>query len=162
LLVNDVLETYCKKQGGIPWTVILDAQAKALANADGPKGDIGFPYEPEEIERFVGMVKQTSRKLNATQIEQVAEALRKSRAEIEQQRGKQQWGLDQGPKAAVNQTGFEAAFFRLTNDKKPKKRRKPPQSCTLSADDFTPPLVRELSGHVDACLLLTDSSCRHP
>jgi uncharacterized protein YyaL (SSP411 family) len=87
---KDVLETYCKKQGGIPWTVILNSQGKALATSDGPKGNIGYPYEPEEIEHFIGMVKQTARKLNATQIEQVAEALRKSRAEIERQRGKQQ------------------------------------------------------------------------
>jgi thioredoxin-related protein len=84
---KDVLETYCKKQGGIPWTVILDAQGKALANSDGPKGNIGFPYEPEEIEHFVGMLKQTARKLTATQIEQVAEGLRISRAEIEWQPG---------------------------------------------------------------------------
>jgi thioredoxin-related protein len=87
---KDVLETYCKKQGGIPWTVILDAHGKALANSDGPKGNIGFPYEPEEIEHFVGMLKQTARKLNATQIEQVAEGLRESRAAIERQREKQQ------------------------------------------------------------------------
>jgi thioredoxin-related protein len=87
---KDVLETNCKKQGGIPWTVILDAQGKALANSDGPKGNIGFPYEPEEIEHFVGMLKQTARKLTAKQIEQVAEGLRKSWAEIERQRGKQQ------------------------------------------------------------------------
>jgi thioredoxin-related protein len=86
---KDVLETHCKKQSGIPWTVILDARGKDLANSDGPKGNIGFPYEPEEIEHFVGMLKQTARKLNATQIEQVGEALRKSRSEIEQQRGKQ-------------------------------------------------------------------------
>jgi thioredoxin-related protein len=86
---KEVLETYCKKQGGIPWTVILDTQGKALANSDGPKGNIGFPYEPEEIEHFVGMLKQTARKLNATQFEQFAEGLRKSRAEIERHRGKQ-------------------------------------------------------------------------
>jgi hypothetical protein len=87
---KDVLETYCKKQGGIPWTVILDAQGKALANSDGPKGNIGYPYEREEIDHVVAMLKQTARKLTATQIEQVAEALRKSRAEIGRQRGKQQ------------------------------------------------------------------------
>jgi thioredoxin-related protein len=85
---KEVLETYCKKQGGIPWTVILDAQGKALTNSDGPKGNIGFPYEPEEIEHFVGMLKQTARKLNAAHIEQVAEGLRKSRTEIDRERRK--------------------------------------------------------------------------
>src|SRR6267378_2725898 len=78
-----VLETYCKKQGGIPWIVILDAEGKALATSDGPKGNVGYPYEPEEIEHFIGMLRQSARKLNAAQIGQVEEALRKSRAEIE-------------------------------------------------------------------------------
>jgi uncharacterized protein YyaL (SSP411 family) len=83
-----VLETYCKKQGGIPWVVILDSEGKALATSDGPKGNVGYPYEPHEIEHSVGMLKQTARKMSGQQVEQVAEALQRSRAAIEKERGK--------------------------------------------------------------------------
>ena len=32
--------------GGIPWFAILDAQGKALATSDGPRGNIGYPARP--------------------------------------------------------------------------------------------------------------------
>jgi thioredoxin-related protein len=77
-----MLEAYCKTPGGIPWTVILDSNGKALATSDGPKGNIGYPAEPQEIEHFIGMLKQTARKLDAGRLKQVEEALRKGRAEL--------------------------------------------------------------------------------
>jgi thiol-disulfide isomerase/thioredoxin len=50
-------------EGGIPWFAILDAQGKAVATSDGPKGNIGFPAEPQEIEHFIKMLKSTRSKL---------------------------------------------------------------------------------------------------
>ena len=85
---KEVLETYCKKQGGIPWLAILDGQGKALINSDGPKGNIGYPGDPHEIEHFMTMLKQTSRKLEPGQMEQIETALRKAGEELNRQRGK--------------------------------------------------------------------------
>lgn len=81
---SEVLKEYRKTDtGGIPWCVILDANGKALVTSDGPKGNIGYPYEPHEIEFFLAMLKQTMRKLDATQLDQIEVALRKSRTDIE-------------------------------------------------------------------------------
>src|SRR5262249_51253881 len=68
---KDLLATYRKgESGGIPWFVILDAKGKALATSDGPKGNIGYPGEPHEIEHFLAMLKQTSRKMEPGQLDQ--------------------------------------------------------------------------------------------
>ncbi len=62
--------------GGIPWFVFLDARGKALATSDGPKGNIGYPAAPEEIEHFVGMLKKAARKLSPAQIDEIEAALK--------------------------------------------------------------------------------------
>lgn len=45
-------------KGGIPWFAFVDAaDGKTLATSDGPKGNVGFPAQPEEIEHFMTMLK---------------------------------------------------------------------------------------------------------
>ena len=50
-------------EGGIPWFVIIDPTGKALATSDAEKSNIGFPYEPNEIEHFVKMLNDTRKRL---------------------------------------------------------------------------------------------------
>ena len=38
--------------GGIPWMVIQGADGRPLVTSDGPKGNIGCPWEPHEIAWF--------------------------------------------------------------------------------------------------------------
>lgn len=86
---KDVLATYRTGQaGGIPWFVILDAQGKALVTSDGPKGNIGYPAEPHEIEHFLAMLRQTARKLEPAQLDRVGSALRQARADLGLDRGR--------------------------------------------------------------------------
>ena len=47
--------------GGIPWSVILDADGQQVITADGPEGNIGCPARPHEIEHFMTMMR-TGRK----------------------------------------------------------------------------------------------------
>jgi thioredoxin-related protein len=72
-----VEERYRKsEQGGIPWFAFLDATGKVLATSDGPKGNIGFPAAPEEIDHFLGMLTAHTRRISASQIAHVAKTLR--------------------------------------------------------------------------------------
>ncbi|MGE4631636.1 MAG: hypothetical protein AAEJ47_01235 [Planctomycetota bacterium] len=64
-------------QGGIPWMVILDAQGKALINADGPEGNIGCPVQPQERAHFMEMVKTTRTKLTDGDLSTLSEELQK-------------------------------------------------------------------------------------
>jgi hypothetical protein len=49
--------------GGIPWMAILDADGQPLVTSDGPKGNIGCPFEAHEIEWFRTMLERTRSKL---------------------------------------------------------------------------------------------------
>jgi thioredoxin-related protein len=62
-------------RGGIPWFVFLDGKGKGIINSDGPKGNIGYPAEPHEIEYFVSMLKAAKRRLTDMDIEELRKSL---------------------------------------------------------------------------------------
>ena len=63
------------EQSGIPWLVILDAAGEKLITSDGPKGNIGYPFEPHEIEYFLTMLKSTAAGMGEAKLADVETAL---------------------------------------------------------------------------------------
>jgi thiol-disulfide isomerase/thioredoxin len=63
------------KMSGIPWFVFLDAKGKAMATSDGPKGNIGFPFEAHEIVHFVAMLKSARNRISDAEIEELRRSL---------------------------------------------------------------------------------------
>jgi len=59
---EDVMDELKKdRQGGLPWMIILDGDGKELVTSNDPDGNnVGCPVEPQEIEHFVNMIKQSS------------------------------------------------------------------------------------------------------
>ena len=68
---------------GIPWFVVLDANGEAIADADGPKGNIGYPATPEEIAHFVGVLRKSVRKMHDVDVKAIEEALKAEPAAVE-------------------------------------------------------------------------------
>lgn len=64
-----------QKAGGIPWFVFLDHDGTVLAHSNGPKGNTGFPMQPEEIAHFVAMLKSVKQNLTDAEIETLAASL---------------------------------------------------------------------------------------
>jgi hypothetical protein len=56
-LMNELIKD---RPGGLPWMVILDGDGNELISSVGPKGNVGCPVVPHEIEYFVEMIKQSS------------------------------------------------------------------------------------------------------
>lgn len=52
------------ESGGIPWSVILDGNGEAKVTSDGPKGNIGCPVQPHEIDHFLAMIDKTRRHMS--------------------------------------------------------------------------------------------------
>jgi thioredoxin-related protein len=77
--VKGVREGYNKTEGGIPWFALLSADGKTLADSDGPDGNVGFPYQPNEVEYFAAMLKKAAPKLSAADIEALVASLNKNR-----------------------------------------------------------------------------------
>jgi hypothetical protein len=68
--------------GGIPWYVILDSKGKALATADGPGGNIGYPFQPDEIDQFMALLQRHARHMDAAQLDQIKKSLADNAAQI--------------------------------------------------------------------------------
>jgi thioredoxin-related protein len=84
---KDVMEKYRPKDsqsGGIPWYVILDSQGKSLATADGPKGNIGYPLEPKEIDQFLAIMRGQGERIESHQIDQLRRSLNAAAEQIKQ------------------------------------------------------------------------------
>jgi thiol-disulfide isomerase/thioredoxin len=77
-----------KESGGIPWFVFLDGDGKVLVTSEGPKGNVGFPYEPDEIAHFASMLESTRTKLAPEDVAALREELAASRREDEARRKK--------------------------------------------------------------------------
>ncbi len=63
--------------GGIPWFAFLDRAGEVKATSDGPKGNIGRPFTPEEIATFKELVASVSTRLTDDDIERIAAKLGK-------------------------------------------------------------------------------------
>ena len=56
------------EQKGYPWSVILDDAGVALADSDGPEGNIGCPGTPEEAAHFLAMLTKTRLRLTGDEL----------------------------------------------------------------------------------------------
>ena len=74
------------KESGIPWFAFLDAKGKVLATSEGPKGNVGFPFEPQEIAHFTSMLKATAKRIAPEQIEFLEKALQDNAAKAKSAR----------------------------------------------------------------------------
>lgn len=72
----------CNPNGGVPWSAIVDADGKVLTTSDSPKGNIGYPFEPHEIEHFVSMLNKSAQHSTPAQIAVIEKALEKTAEEI--------------------------------------------------------------------------------
>jgi len=60
---KEIEKRYIDKEQGLPWIVFLDSSGKALIHSTGPKGNTGFPAEPEEIAHFKTMLQAVKKNL---------------------------------------------------------------------------------------------------
>jgi hypothetical protein len=66
---------YIDEEQGLPWFVFLDAGGKAVIHSTGPKGNTGFPAQPDEIAHFKTMLQAVKRNLTDENIAFLATSL---------------------------------------------------------------------------------------
>ena len=69
-----------EQQLGVPF---LDANGAAVANSEGPAGNIGFPYKDEEIAYFLTMLERARVNLGPKDVEALRDSLVQLRKEEE-------------------------------------------------------------------------------
>ncbi len=72
-----------QQAGGIPWFVFLDADGKVLAHANGPQGNVGFPYQPAEVAHFAAMLRAARVNLTDADVAALERSLHDNRAQAE-------------------------------------------------------------------------------
>jgi hypothetical protein len=72
-------------QGGIPWFAVLDSKGKSLGDSDGPKGNIGYPFKPEEIDHFMALITKEGTHITPAQQEQLRQSLKDNADRIQKQ-----------------------------------------------------------------------------
>ena len=65
---KEIQKRYIAKEQGLPWFAFLDGDGKALIHSTGPKGNTGFPAQPEEIAHFKTMLQTVKKKLTDEEI----------------------------------------------------------------------------------------------
>jgi len=70
------------RSGGLPWTVILDAEGAELVCGVGPEGNVGCPVQPEEVAHFLSMIDTTRSHMSDAQFARFEQALHEFAGEI--------------------------------------------------------------------------------
>ena len=74
------------EQGGIPWFAVLDSKGKSLGDSDGPKGNIGYPFKPEEIDHFMALIaKSGGQHIDSAAQERLRQSLKENAERIQKQ-----------------------------------------------------------------------------
>ena len=72
---KDIEKRYIDKQQGLPWIVFVDGDGKALIHGTPAKGNIGHPYQPDEVAHFKTMLQTVKRHLTDADIDAVIASL---------------------------------------------------------------------------------------
>ena len=80
---KDIEKRYIDKDQGLPWFAFVDGDGKAIVTSTGPKGNVGFPYEPFEIDHFKTMLDQAKRHLTDAEIAALVKSLQDARKKAE-------------------------------------------------------------------------------
>jgi thiol-disulfide isomerase/thioredoxin len=70
------------KARGVPAFVILDAAGKVLADSGDGDKNIGFPFKPEEVDRYFAVLKATCPKLTDAEVQVLRDKLKEVRPNL--------------------------------------------------------------------------------
>jgi thiol:disulfide interchange protein len=84
---QDLIKHYSKGQSnGLPWFAVVDARGEVLVTSNYPTNNLGYPYQPEEIEAFGQMLAKGSIRITDKDIAALKESLAEARQEIERRK----------------------------------------------------------------------------
>ncbi len=81
---KEIQKRFSEKEQGLPWSAFVDPETgRAVATSTGPKGNVGFPWEPHEIAHFKTMLETAKRKLTDEDIAALVKSLEDFRKKAE-------------------------------------------------------------------------------
>lgn len=80
---KDIQKRYTSKQEGLPWFAFVDGDGKAVITSTGPKGNVGFPYQPDEIAHFKVMLQKVKKRITDAEMDALIKSLEEVRKKAE-------------------------------------------------------------------------------
>jgi hypothetical protein len=82
---QDIQKRYTTQSQGLPWFVFLDGTGQKLisSSAKGEGGNVGFPWEPNEIAHFKVMLEKVKKHLSDADIAYLVKSLQDFKAREE-------------------------------------------------------------------------------
>jgi hypothetical protein len=74
---------YAGKEQGLPWFAFIDANGQAIVTSTGPKGNVGTPWEPHEVEHFKTMLVKAKKHLTDAEIDTLITSIQEFRKKME-------------------------------------------------------------------------------
>ena len=72
---KDIEKRYTDKEQGLPWFAFIDGDGKAVITSTAAKGNVGHPYQPEEVAHFRTMLQAVKKHLTDAEIDKLIESL---------------------------------------------------------------------------------------
>lgn len=80
---RDMVKRYAGKEQGLPWFMFLDADGRAIATSIGAKGNVGMPWQPDEVAHFKTMLEAAKKHLSTAQIDALIASIQDFRKRAE-------------------------------------------------------------------------------
>ena len=83
---KEIQRRYIAQEQGLPWFAFVAGDGKAIINSTGPDGNVGFPYQPNEIAYFKVMLEKLQRekqRLTPADVAYLIKSLEDARKRIE-------------------------------------------------------------------------------
>jgi hypothetical protein len=72
---REIERKYTAKEQGLPWFVFLDGNGVSRADSTAPTGNVGHPFQPDEVEWFKKMLKTVQHHLTDAEIDTLIASL---------------------------------------------------------------------------------------
>jgi len=72
---HDIEARYATGPQGLPWFAFLDGRGRAVVTSSAPTGNIGHPYQPNEVAYFKVMLQTVKRHLTDADIDALIASL---------------------------------------------------------------------------------------
>lgn len=56
------------KEQGVPWFAVIGPDGQPIVTSTGPKGNVGMPWQPHEVDHFETMLQKAKRRLTDEEI----------------------------------------------------------------------------------------------
>jgi hypothetical protein len=71
------------KEQGLPWFAFVGPDGQPIVTSTGPKGNVGMPWQPEEVDHFQAMLQKAKRHLTDAEIAALITSMKEFRKNAE-------------------------------------------------------------------------------